>query len=337
VRAYPVSARLLIMLLLLVDAVVVIPGCADGPYGRGGQPAPMELINRSSADCEHNDDVRCVEYGKILSTRPNYNYSYHFFAPGQGPYGNGKLGVITCAPPAEVAQALSVSGSIALSGGSGGAQMSASESHSSSATDTVLFSPGAATQYVAAASFYNCLVYSSGMYGTVGDTTAQRIAYGYQQLIFDQGIAVQQAATPPPGGSSKSSESTQQAPARPAAPTAARLTETAFAGLNDVGVVIVKPDPALTYTVSAKPDPAAKQPAAGAKSAIGAKSAAAGKSAPAADTSKVADQNEGTHDTLHIITGLNPGQSYVFTATAKNAAGVESDPSPDSNAVTVPK
>jgi len=240
--------------LKTIGATLLLAGCAtfQNPYSKGqtwsqgGRPAyaMVEVTNKNSSACDKKADgetsPNCVAYGKVILTRPDSNVSYQFYRLDSN---KDISSVITCASPAEVARSLSVSGNVALAASKdatpGGISLSASGGQASTENITALSAQDAATQFVAAASFYNCLAYGSGMYANV-------VAAGYQKDIFSQAVAVQQAASssaPPKSGA-----------ATPSPPDMPSGTPTAQALSSLPGYASVKftplSDPSVTYAVA---------------------------------------------------------------------------------------
>ena len=274
--------------------VTLLNGCStfQSPYSntqtwtQGERPSYSiaQITNRDREDCASPDN--CQPIGKIILTRPDSNASFQFFV-ANGP--NNTIGVITCASPAEVARALSVSGNVLLSAsksGTGvvGVSANASGSQSLSEAITVAASQDAATHYVAASSFYNCLAYANGMYGPVGNSDTVRTAISVQQVIFSKAVEVQQAVGS--GGSAKPAAIA----APPAAPAGTPVAQ-AISGLPGSALVTFNAvSDATGYTVTPSP-------------------------------SDGTDTHKGTSTTSHVITGLKSGVAYTFTVTASNSAG----------------
>jgi hypothetical protein len=130
--------------------------------------------------------------GKIILTTPASNLSYQFYKYKA----DGTIeSVVTCVSPAEVAMGLGVTGSASLTGStnaSSSVSVTASGSQATSESITPI-SSNAAAQYVATSSFYNCMAYASGIYGTVGTPDATKNAGAAQEEIFVDAIKIQQA------------------------------------------------------------------------------------------------------------------------------------------------
>jgi hypothetical protein len=184
---------------LCTSAAIGTPGCSlFGPYSSNPSFAAGEkpsynvgqVTTADSGSC--TDPAKCTILGKLILVPPSASMSIQIFRK------DGT--VVTCASPAEVAKALSSSGSGSLSVPTDAGKAAVALSASGAATEamTLTQSTDAASHFVAAASFYNCLGVASGF---IQPNDASRI----QEKIFDD--AVQIAAAP-----TKASDSTATTP-----------------------------------------------------------------------------------------------------------------------------
>lgn len=151
-------------LLLSTISAIGLAGCSIfGPYSTGptyaaGEEPSYNIGHITTSDkgfCNDNED-HCKAVGKLVLVPPSASMSFQIFKS------NGD--VVTCASPAEVAKALSSSGSATLSVPMDAGKAAAAASASGAATEAITLtqSADAASHFVAAASFYNCLGYASG-------------------------------------------------------------------------------------------------------------------------------------------------------------------------------
>jgi hypothetical protein len=240
--------------ILLFGALVSLVACStfESPdserqtWSKGGRPAyaMVEVTSKNGSTCDATANTGtatgCQAYGKVILTRPDSNVSYQFFTMD----GQTITGVITCASPAEVARGLSVSGNVDIAASKDvssatGISVSGSGAQTTAETMTSIAAQGAATQYIAAASFYNCLGFGSKMY----DSTT---AAGFQKDIFGQAVLVQQAASST-GAAAPAPKSGAAAPDAPGG-TPKALAITGLPGYASVTFTAVA-DPAATYAV----------------------------------------------------------------------------------------
>lgn len=143
-----------------------------GSYRQGEKPgySITQLTNTDGPSCAadkdnrdfngHLVDANCRVFGKLTQTNPSSNISFQTFLYGK----DGKpTGMVTCASPAEVAKAFNFQGDGSIGVPIGNTTLTTNASGARTVSNTVIQPPDAATQYVAAASFYNCLAFASGM------------------------------------------------------------------------------------------------------------------------------------------------------------------------------
>ena len=182
---------------------LVLSGCSvlQSPYDerqtfrRGERPSYSigQMTNQNSGDCE-DADKNCVVFSKLVLTKPSDNLSFQIIRRSKDSRGRTIEEVVTCVSPAEAGKTVSTSGTLSTSipARVGGAAASASAAASSATTEAlvVLKSIDAASQYVAIASFANCLAYAGGMYDAAA---ASRL----QEKIFDNAVPISGAASAP--------------------------------------------------------------------------------------------------------------------------------------------
>lgn len=192
-------------ILGVVAVCVATAGCGtlqspyskdDPSYRQGEKPSYTigQMTNRASGICRDGDGD-CRTLGKVILTKPSDNISFQIIRRRSGG-ANGDVveDIITCASPAEAGKTVSTDGSMSTSFNVkvAGAATPVSGAASQSARETlvVLKSLDAATQYVATASFANCLAYASGMYESSK-------AAELQQRIFDNAVPIASGASAP--------------------------------------------------------------------------------------------------------------------------------------------
>lgn len=166
-----------------------VTGCAylqspydDEPkYRRGEKPSyTMALItNINESDCQKGQTgVQCTPVGKLILTKPSENLSIQIYRPAT----NGTAQVVTCVSPAEAGKSISTdsafSASLPVRTAGAVAQATAAASAATTESLVVLKSIDAASQYVATASFANCLAYASGMYDAMAAEKLQGQIFG---------------------------------------------------------------------------------------------------------------------------------------------------------------
>ncbi len=163
------------------------PYSSDPSFAAGEKPSYNigQVTTADTGSC--NDPSKCTVLSKLILVPPSASMSFQIIRK------DGT--VVTCASPAEVAKALSSSGSGSLSIPTDAGKALAALAASGAATETVTLtqSTDAASHFVAAASFYNCLGVASGF---ISPTEATQI----QEKIFDD--AVQIAGVPVKAGDS---------------------------------------------------------------------------------------------------------------------------------------
>lgn len=221
----------LILSLLAGCSVFTNPFSDRQTYTQGGKPVynmtNMAAENSFEAVCikkenESDDDYharmlkapQCNPYAKLILTRPDSNVSYQFIKLDDK---KNFAGTITCASPAEVARALAETGNIAASIPVQAASPAVAASGVQSTTETITVIPAnnAASNYVATASFYNCMAYASGIYGPVTTSgnapgTAEQVATKQQTYIFLNAVPIAAASAVPASIEAVSSVSATQ-------------------------------------------------------------------------------------------------------------------------------
>jgi hypothetical protein len=189
--------------LVAAGLALVLSGCSalqspfdeSQSYRRGERPSYSigQMTNQNTGNCEDNDK-NCVVFSKLVLTKPSDNLSFQIIRRSKDAKGRITEEIVTCVSPAEAGKTVSTSGSFSTSipAKVGGAAASASAAASSAATEAlvVLKSIDPATQYVATASFANCLAYAGGMYD---GAAAARL----QEKIFDNAVPISGAASAP--------------------------------------------------------------------------------------------------------------------------------------------
>jgi hypothetical protein len=169
---------------------------SDKPtYTQGEKPSiAFASISAHGGDCPPEGSSECRPTGKVIQTRPDTAQSYQFFRYDDKH--ESVQQVMTCASPAEVARALSVSGSVGFSVAPQAAQSaSAAASSATQQAITVIQPADAASHYIAAASYYNCLNFASGMYGTTDSEQAKKTATAIAQKLFGDAIQLSAPAS----------------------------------------------------------------------------------------------------------------------------------------------
>lgn len=220
----------------------------------------------------------CHPLAKIILTNGNNNLSYQIIKDGNPPK------IITCSSPADVAKALTNNQSLTASIPTAKGTVSLTGSDVSSQAVTVVQSVDAATHYVAAASYYNCLAYANGEYEVHPEAAATDLG-----KIFDNAVNIATGTQPSPAGANL---------AVPAVPTIASVGPD---GGKTKGVLIIK----------------IKAPAGSTSPAITGYKITIASPASGAGT----DNNDGAADTTHVFSGLTSATSYSFQVTAINTNG----------------
>jgi hypothetical protein len=154
-------------------------------YLKGEKPSiAYSSVSAHGGECPPEGSVACQPTGKVIQTRPDTNQSYQFFRYDQK--NERVIQVITCASPAEVARALNVSGTASFAVAPKAAQSaSAAASSATQQTITVVQPADSSSHFAAAASFYNCLNYASGMYRTGAAKGDEAVATEIAKKIFE--------------------------------------------------------------------------------------------------------------------------------------------------------